>query len=197
MVHYHHNTAAFALLFKNDHNKAIRVEAPGIALEFTDNLYIGRGTSASRIPHHWQLMQKLCCRCLNYRPGRYSQLQRCSGFQGVWNSLLPCHQIFGWRRKLLPNRLQSRLSFGHAIRAGIYFDFDVLLQRFLTLCRDIVTTNSVPRRRPRTLWFSNSLIQDHEHRFYFRVMLPLPLGCKTTPQRAAGSDFPSRRVSRL
>jgi len=43
MVKYHHETAAFALLFKNDHNtKAIRVEAPGLALEFTDGLYIGR-----------------------------------------------------------------------------------------------------------------------------------------------------------
>ncbi|KAF5324261.1 hypothetical protein D9619_011234 [Psilocybe cf. subviscida] len=42
MVKYNHETQAFALLFKNDHNKAIRVEAPGIALEFTDGLYIGR-----------------------------------------------------------------------------------------------------------------------------------------------------------
>ncbi|KAF5314932.1 hypothetical protein D9619_007577 [Psilocybe cf. subviscida] len=42
MVKYHHETAAFALLFQNTHNKAIRVEAPGIALEFTDGLYIGR-----------------------------------------------------------------------------------------------------------------------------------------------------------
>ncbi|KAF8952098.1 hypothetical protein BDZ97DRAFT_1880924 [Flammula alnicola] len=34
--------AAAALFFNNDHNKALRVEAPTIALEFTDSLYIGK-----------------------------------------------------------------------------------------------------------------------------------------------------------
>ncbi|KAF5324260.1 hypothetical protein D9619_011235 [Psilocybe cf. subviscida] len=42
MAAYNNVTAAFALLFKNKNDKAIRVEAPGISLEFTDGLYIGR-----------------------------------------------------------------------------------------------------------------------------------------------------------
>ena len=43
---FDHNVAAAALFFNNGYNKAIRVEAPGIAMEFTDGLYIGKGVSS-------------------------------------------------------------------------------------------------------------------------------------------------------
>jgi hypothetical protein len=39
--------SAHALFFNNDHNqRALRLECPDLALEFTDGAYIGRGKSS-------------------------------------------------------------------------------------------------------------------------------------------------------
>jgi hypothetical protein len=43
---YDKSAGAEALFFANEHNKALRVEAHTLHVEFTDGLYIGRGASS-------------------------------------------------------------------------------------------------------------------------------------------------------
>jgi hypothetical protein len=43
---YDKSTGAEALFFANGHNKALRVEAHTLHVEFTDGAYIGRGASS-------------------------------------------------------------------------------------------------------------------------------------------------------